>query len=173
MTDAIDEYVVQQIKTYDEKKMVSVTKDGLDAVHIDDENKTSHTDFDVVCVKIQEVLGDRISKVVVSHRIVSSPSCIVTSEHGWSANMERIMKAQALRDNKMSDYMISPKTMEINHQHAIVLDIQRRLSIENDDPSVCDLISLLYEVGMITSGFTLMEPMSFANRVYKMVTDRM
>merc|ERR1711916_377705 len=93
MTEPIDEYAVQQLKEYDDKKLVCVTKEGLE---------------------LKETLGDKVEKVVTSKRVVDSPCCLVTVEHGWSANMERIMKAQALRQDSMSSYMSSKKTLEIN-----------------------------------------------------------
>merc|ERR1712031_16716 len=101
MVDPIDEYAVQQLKEFDGKKLKSITKEGLD---IDDEDEK----------KKMEELGDKVEKVIVSSRMADSPCVLTTSEYGWSANMERIMKAQALRDNSMTSYMVSKKTMEVN-----------------------------------------------------------
>merc|ERR1719293_403919 len=116
MVDPIDEYAVQQLKEYDGKKLKSVTKEGLD---LDDEDEKKRTEelkaeFEPLCKLVKEVLGDKVEKVQVGTRIVDSPCVLVTSEYGWSANMERIMKAQALRDNSMTSYMVSKKTMELN-----------------------------------------------------------
>merc|ERR1711976_182088 len=103
MIDPIDEYCVQQLKEYDGKKLVSVTKEGLQLPEDEDEKKKFEEDkakFEKLCEQIKEILGSsRVEKVVVSNRLTTSPCCLVTAEHGWSANMERIMKAQALRDN--------------------------------------------------------------------------
>merc|ERR1712196_360242 len=104
MIDPIDEYCVQQLKEYDGKKLKAVTKEGLD---IDTEEVKA--EFEPLCKLIKEVLGDKVEKVLVGTRIAESPVVLVTSEHGWSANMERIMKAQALRDSSMSSYMVSKK----------------------------------------------------------------
>ncbi|RQO88303.1 hypothetical protein POPTR_003G131925v4 [Populus trichocarpa] len=99
MVDAIDEYVVSQLKEYDGKKLVSATKEGL-TVEDDEEERRKKEDkqqsFDNLCKTIKEILGDRVEKVVISDRLVDSPCCLVTGEYGWSANMERIVKAQAL-----------------------------------------------------------------------------
>merc|ERR1711976_101057 len=123
MVDPIDEYSVQQLKEYDGKKLMAVTKEGLDLEKTEDEKKEfeeKKAACENLCKLMKEVLGDKAEKVVVSDRLSSSPCCLVTGEYGWSANMERIMKAQALKDNSMSGYMASKKTMEVNPMHAII-----------------------------------------------------
>merc|ERR1711970_1527255 len=116
MVDPIDEYCVQQLKEYDGKKLVAVTKEGLNLEKTEDEKKEfeeKKAACENLCKLMKEVLGDKTEKVVVSDRLSSSPCCLVTGEYGWSANMERIMKAQALKDSSMSGYMSSKKTMEV------------------------------------------------------------
>merc|ERR1719438_703598 len=101
MTEPIDEYVVQQLKEYDGKNLVCVTKEGLELPEDEDEKKRfeeAKAKFEGLCKSMKEILDKKVEKVVVSNRLVTSPCCIVTSQYGWSANMERIMKAQALRD---------------------------------------------------------------------------
>merc|ERR1719159_985177 len=116
MVDPIDEYCVQQLKEYDGKKLKSVSKEGLDLDTEEEKKKTEElkAEYEPLCKLIKEVLGDKVEKVMIGTRIAESPVVLVTSEHGWSANMERIMKAQALRDSSMSSYMVSKKTMDIN-----------------------------------------------------------
>merc|ERR1712178_602744 len=117
MVDPIDEYAVQQLKEYDGKKLKAVTKEGLDLEKTEEEKKEfeeKKAACENLCKLMKEVLGDKAEKVVVSDRLASSPCCLVTGEYGWSANMERIMKAQALKDSSMSGYMASKKTMEVN-----------------------------------------------------------
>jgi len=114
MTEPIDEYSVQQLKDYEGKKLVSVTKEGLQFEETEEEKKKKEetkTSFEILCKLIKEILGDKVEKVVVSYRIVDSPCVLVTGEYGWSAYMEKIMKAQALRDNTMSTYMASKKKL--------------------------------------------------------------
>merc|ERR1711941_158658 len=122
MVDPIDEYSVQQLKEFDGKKLKSTTKEGLD---LDDEDEKKRieelkAEFEPLTKLMKEVLGDKTEKVIVSTRMADSPCVLTTSEYGWSANMERIMKAQALRDNSMTSYMVSKKTMEINPKHSIM-----------------------------------------------------
>merc|ERR1739841_459512 len=115
MVDPIDEYAIQQLKEYDGKKILNITKEGLNIEKSDEEKKEweeKKASCENLCKLIKEVLGDKAEKVVVSDRLTSSPCCLVTGEYGWSANMERIMKAQALKDSSMSGYMASKKTME-------------------------------------------------------------
>merc|ERR1712158_264644 len=116
MTEPIDEYVVQQLKEFDGKNLVSVTKEGLELPE-DEEEKKKEADkakFEPLCKVMKDILDKKVEKVVVSNRLVSSPCCIVTSQYGWTANMERIMKAQALRDTSTMGYMAAKKHLEIN-----------------------------------------------------------
>jgi molecular chaperone HtpG len=123
MVDPIDEYCVQQLKEFDGKKLVSVTREGLELPESEDEKKKFEQDkveCEELCKVIKDILDKKVQKVSVSNRLESSPCCIVTSEYGWSANMERIMKAQALRDSSTMGYMASKKSLEINPDHSII-----------------------------------------------------
>merc|ERR1712241_604119 len=123
MTDPIDEYAVQQLKEFDGRKLLSATKEGLKLEEDEEERKQfeeAKAKTEGLCKLMKEVLDDKVEKVVVSNRLADSPCCLVTGEYGWSANMERIMKAQALRDTSQSAYMSSKKTMEVNPTHSII-----------------------------------------------------
>jgi len=171
MIDPIDEYCVQQLKEYDGKKLKSVTKEGLDLDTEEEKKKTEElkADFEPLCKLIKEVLGDKVEKVVIGNRIADSPCILVTSEHGWSANMERIMKAQALRDSSMSSYMVSKKTMEVNPNHSIMSELKKKATADKSDKTVKDLIWLLFDTSLLTSGFSLDEPTQFAGRIHRMI----
>ena len=172
MVDPIDEYCVQQLKEFDGKKLISATKEGLKLDEDDDEKKAfeeAKAKSEGLCKLMKEVLDDKVEKVVVSNRLADSPCCLVTGEYGWSANMERIMKAQALRDASQSAYMTSKKTMEINPTNSIITALRDKADADQSDKTVKDLIWLLYDTSLLTSGFSLDEPATFASRIHRLV----
>ncbi|CAI0403173.1 unnamed protein product [Linum tenue] len=173
MVDAIDEYAIGQLKEYDGKKLVSATKEGLKLDDETEEEKQKKEEkkksFEELCKTIKDILGDKVEKVIVSDRIVDSPCCLVTGEYGWSANMERIMKAQALRDSSMGSYMSSKKTMEINPDNGIMDELRKRADADKNDKSVKDLVLLLFDTALLNSGFSLEDPNTFATRIHRML----
>jgi len=172
MTEPIDEYVVQQLKEYDGKTLVSVTKEGLELPEDEDEKKRREelkAQFEGLCKVIKDILDKKVEKVIVSNRLVSSPCCIVTSQYGWTANMERIMKAQALRDTSTLGYMAAKKQLEINPEHPIMETLRKKADADKNDKSVKDLVMLLYETSLLASGFGLEDPQIHAGRIYRMV----
>jgi molecular chaperone HtpG len=172
LVDPIDEYMVQQLKDYDGKKLKSCTKEGLDLEETEEEKKHNEEEkakFEPLCKLMKDVLGDKVEKVVVSSRIDESPCVLVTGEHGWTANMERIMKAQALRDSSMTSYMVSKKTMEINPKNAIIQELRGKAEQDQSDKTIKDLVWLLFETSLLTSGFSLDEANTFANRIHRMI----
>jgi len=172
MIDPIDEYVMQQYKEFEDKKFVCLTKEGLKFEETEEEKKKREEEaasFEKLCKTIKEILGDKVEKVVLTSRLAASPCILVTSEHGWSAHMEQIMKHQALRDSSMSSYMVSKKTMEINPQHAIVKELRSKAEVDQNDKTVKDLVMLLFDTALLTSGFSLEDPSGYANRIHRMI----
>jgi len=172
MIEPIDEYCVQQLKEYDGKKLVCATKEGLNLAGENDEGKNKEEEkekFEEMCKIVKEILGEKVEKVVVSERLSDSPCILVTGEYGWSANMERIMKAQALRDSSLSTYMSSRKTMEINPSNSIIIELKNRIDSDKNDKTVKDLVNLLFDTSLLTSGFSLEESHVFAQRIHRMI----
>jgi len=172
MCEPIDEYCVQQLREYDGKNLVSVTKEGLELPEDEEEKKKfeeTKAKFQPLCDVMKNILDKKVEKVVVSNRMVSSPCCIVTSQYGWSANMERIMKAQALKDTSTMGYMAAKKHLEINPDHSIVETLRTKADADKNDKAVKDLVMLLYETALLTSGFSLEDPQVHATRIHRMI----
>nr|ACF35426.1 heat shock protein 90 [Laternula elliptica] len=172
MTDPIDEYSVQQLKEFDGKNLVCITKEGLELPEDEEEKKKREeavAEYEGLCKTMKEILDKKVEKVAVSTRLVSSPCCIVTSQYGWSANMERIMKAQALRDTSTMGYMAAKKHLELNPDHSIIKALKEKVAADKNDKAVKDLVLLMYETALLASGFSLEEPGTHANRIHRMI----
>ena len=172
MVDPIDEYLVQQLKEFEGKKLVCITKEGLQLGETEDEKAATESlkvKTETLCKYIKETLGEKVEKVVVSTRLAQSPCCLVTGEFGWSANMERIMKAQALKDAGSQAAYMCKKTLEINPENPIMVNLLEKVGKEVVESTVKDIVWMLYETSIINGGFTLEEPSKFTSRIHKLI----
>lgn len=172
MTDPIDEYCVQQLNSFDGHNLVCITRDGFELPSSEEEKnnfKTLIEDYKSTCEYIKNILSDRVENVSVSDKVGNVPFAIVTGQHGWSANMERLMKAQALRDSSTMNYMTSKKHLQINPNHDIIKAIRRKMNTESEKQMINNLVGLLYDTSLLTSGFTLENPTVFAAKMTNMI----
>jgi heat shock protein 90kDa beta len=177
-TDPIDEYTMQNLTEFDEFKFSNASKEDLKFGDTDDKekarNKKLKEQFKDFTRWWKDVLpADEVESVKISNRLVTTPCSVVTSKYGWSANMERIMKAQALSDESRLSYMKGKKTLEINPRHPIIKALKERAADDADDEETKTLAKVMFETAMLESGFTFEEPAGFASRLFDMVRSNM
>lgn len=171
MCDPLDEYITQQVKDYKDKKLVCVTKENTDMGNDESEKEefeNSKVEFKSVCDFMKSTLSDEVEKVIVSNKLSDSPCVLSTSEFGWTANMQRILKAQTFNKPEMN-FMMGRKVLEINPNNSIIQKIKYRLDNEQLGSELTDLVTLLYDITLQASGFTVEDPSKFSNKVLKLI----
>ncbi|KAK9755144.1 hypothetical protein RND81_01G005300 [Saponaria officinalis] len=171
LIEPIDEIAIQNLQTYKEKKFVDISKEDLE-LGDEDEVKERETkqEYNLLCDWIKQQLGEKVAKVQVSKRLASSPCVLVSGKFGWSANMERLMKAQTLGDTSSLEFMRGRRILEINPDHPIVKDLQAACKNAPDSSDAVRAVELLYETALISSGFTPDSPADLGNKIYEMMT---
>ena len=168
-TDPIDEYVSQQLKEFDGKKIISASSKSVKIDENEEEENKLKSDYEGLSKKMKELLSDKVSNVTISTRVINSPACLVTDDNGYSANMQRIMKAQALGNNDMMGHMMGRKDMEINPKHKIIIELNNKFQSNSEDPIIANLTTLLYDMSLLISGFTIEDPSTFASKFNNMI----
>ena len=172
LLDPIDEVAMANLATFKEKQIVDASKEALDlGEESEDEKKKQEelaAEFKGLTDWMKETLGEQVEKVEVSNRLTDTPCVLVTSKFGWSANMERIMKAQAMGDNRAQDYMKGKKTMEINPSSPVIAQLKKLK--ESGASEAKENCQLLFDTALLTSGFSIEKPSVFASRVFKLMT---
>ena len=165
MCDAIDEYIINQLSKYGDIKMINIAKDDLQIPKDESEEKVDLTKLDNLCVRVKQVLGDKVEKVVVSDKIESQPA-IISNPMGMSANMERIIRAQALSSKNSDPMMMSffnKKTLEISPSHALI----NKLNESTDDEKFTELVNVVYESALLSSGYQVEDINGYLKKIYK------
>jgi len=173
LVDPLDEYITQQLKDYKDKKLLCITKENIELNKNDSEKEEQekfNQEYKPVCDYIKSVLSDEVEKVVVSNRLVNYPCLLSTSEFGWTANMQRIAKAQTFGKQDMMQYMMGKKILEISPQHEIIKKMKSRLDSDSS-ADMKDLVKLLYDLSLQSSGFTIENSSDFIKRVLNLINN--
>ncbi|CAN6329224.1 unnamed protein product [Urochloa humidicola] len=171
LVDPMDEVAIQNLGAYKDKKFVDISKEDLDLGDKDEEReKEIKQEFSQTCDWIKKRLGDKVARVDISNRLSSSPCVLVAAKFGWSANMERLMRAQSMGDTSSLDFMRSRKVFEINPEHEIIKSLNVACRNNPDDPEALKVLDVLFETAMISSGFTPDNPAELSGKIYEMMS---
>ncbi|KAF8781078.1 hypothetical protein HU200_001051 [Digitaria exilis] len=171
LIEPIDEVAIQNLQTYKEKKFVDISKEDLELGDEDEEKeKESKQEYTLLCDWIKQQLGDKVAKVQISKRLSSSPCVLVSGKFGWSANMERLMKAQTLGETSSLEFMRGRRIFEINPDHPIIKDLSAACKNEPESTEAKRAVELLYEAALVSSGYTPESPAELGGKIYEMMT---
>nr|XP_023916963.1 heat shock protein 90-6, mitochondrial isoform X2 [Quercus suber] len=170
LVDPIDEVAIQNLKAYKEKNFVDISKEDLDLGDKNEEkDKEIKQEFGQTCDWIKKHLGDKVASVQISNRLSSSPCVLVSGKFGWSANMERLMKAQSAGDTSSLDFMRGRRVFEINPGHPIIRNLNAACKSNPNDEDAQKAIDLLYDAALVSSGFTPENPAQLGGKIYEMM----
>lgn len=167
-TDPVDEYLMQYLMDYEDKKFQNVSKEGLKLK--DSKTKELKESFKGLTKWWKTTLAsDNVEDVKISNRLADTPCVVVTSKYGWSAYMEKIMHSQTLSDASKQAYMRGKRVLEINPRHPIIKALRERVVTDPEDESVKLTAKLIYQTALMESGFDLSDPKDFASHIYSSV----
>ncbi|KAH7684075.1 Heat shock protein Hsp90 family protein [Dioscorea alata] len=170
LVEPIDEVAIQNLQTYKEKKFVDISKEDLELGDDDEvKERESMQEYNLLCDWIKQQLGDKVAKVQISKRLSSSPCVLVSGKFGWSANMERLMRAQTLGDTSSLEFMRGRRILEINPDHPIIKDLSAACKNDPSSTEAQRAVDLLYDTALISSGFTPDSPAELGNKIYEMM----
>ncbi|BAF29901.1 heat shock protein 90-6, mitochondrial [Oryza sativa Japonica Group] len=174
LVDPMDEVSVTNLNSYKDKRFVDISKEDLDLGDKNEEKeKEIKQEYSQTCDWIKKRLGEKVARVDISNRLSSSPCVLVAAKFGWSANMERLMRAQSMGDMSSLDFMRSRKVFEINPEHEIIKGLNAACRANPDDPEALKAVDILFETSMISSGFTPDNPAELSGKIYEMMSTAM
>jgi len=172
MVDPIDEYTLQHVSKYDNKyKLTNLGKEGvkLDDKDVEEDKKKAEEEYKPLVDYLKDTLADKLEKVIVTDRLTTSPCALVSTSYGYTANMERIIKAQALGVKGSQPY-VPKKILEINPRHPILKELLRRVTENKEDETAKVTATVLYETAVLSSGYSIEDPAYFAGWIHKMMS---
>merc|ERR1711915_337924 len=168
-TDPVDEYLMQYLMDYEDKKFQNVSKEGL-KIGKDSKDKEIKDSFKELTNWWKDVLSsENVDSVKISNRLDNTPGVVVTSKYGWSANMERIMQSQTLSDANRQSYMRGKRVLEINPRHPIIKELRERVTQNPEEENIKQTARLIYQTALMESGFILNDPKEFATSIYSTI----
>merc|ERR1719453_1248146 len=185
LTDHLDESCIQKLADYEGKKFVSIQKADVKLDETEEEKKKFNklkdmykplTDWwkekltDFTEKGAMKDAGVKIEKVEISKRLTESPVVVVTSQFGYSAQQEKIMKAQAFQNKDQISMMSGRKTLEVNANHPVVIDLLNKIKDDKENPAAVDTAQVLFQTALIESGYEIADPSALVNRVYRLMS---
>merc|ERR1712151_31997 len=185
LSDHLDEPCIQKLADYEGKKFVSIQKADVKLDETEEEKKRFTklkdmykplTDWwkekltDLTEKGAMKDAGVKIEKVELSKRLTESPVVVVTSQFGYSAQQERVMKAQSFQNKDQVNTMSGRKTLEINANHPVIVDLLAKVKSDKDDKAAIDSAQVLFQTALIESGYEIADPSALVNRVYRLMS---
>merc|ERR1719329_1749221 len=185
LSDHLDEPCIQKLADYEGKKFVSIQKADVKLDETEEEKKRFSkikdmykplTDWgkekltDLTEKGAMKDAGVKIEAVSISKRLTNSPVVVVTSQFGYSAQQERIMKAQAFQNKEQIGMMSGRKTLEINPNHPVIVDLLEKVKSDKENPAAVDTAQVLFQTALIESGYDIADPSALVNRVYRLMS---